>query len=861
MRTGPRLLGLALLLLPQSYTLAQTVTVTSEAGHAVFGGLTPALVQSRLAAQAALAAAQVAAPEPKPIPRTIPKSIATDPLIASGAGPRAAMAPLAMATAAAANKVAGFAGVGAGDYGFQVASTPPDTNLAVGTTQIIQWVNTSFAIFDKSGNKIAGPLAGNTLWSTLTTGPGAGCSNHNDGDPIVKWDTAADRWVMMQFVVSNGSNFLQCVAVSQTADATGAWNVYAFPYTSFPDYPKAAVWPDAYYVTFNMFNAAGTSFLGSQVCAYDRAAMLAGTAATQVCVQLSSAYGGVLPADPDGASAVAAGAPAYLLTYDNNLAQLDLWRFHPNFGGTASIDAAPIALPIAAFTPAASVPQLGSTLSLDSLSDRPMYRLAYRLRNGIESLFVTHAVATGASGQSAVRWYEVQSPATTPVLAQQGTFAPDTSLWRWMSTGAIDGAGNMAIGYSTSSSAAYPSLAVAARLATDPPNTMGSETVAIAGTGSETRSGTAYTRWGDYASMVVDPVDDSTMWFTSLYQKTSGQFAWSTWIHAFRIGMAIPTPALAASPTSLSFGAVAGQAAQSVTLSSNGTAAVTINSIALTGTNTGFSQTHTCGTLPATLAPAATCTVAITFAGSTTLVTDKLAITTDAATSPSIALSGGAAPALTLTPTSLTFATQNAGTTSSAKTVTVKNAGTAPMSSISAALTGTNAADYRATNSCKPPLAAAASCSISVKFAPAVGLGAEAATLSVTTSGGNGSVALSGTSAAVTRTVTFTPATGTPFAFGNLASGGSSTLSVATLRNTGTSSLTVATAISGSNASLYTVRSQTGSCGSTLSAGSSCQVFVRFKPTSKIATAATLTVSTNATTAPSANYPLTGTGI
>ncbi len=142
-----------------------------------------------------------------------------------------------------------IAGVGNGDYGFAPDAAPPDTNGAVGTTQYVQWVNESFAVFSKTGTLLAGPKAGNTLWSTL----GGGCATNNDGDPIVQFDKQAGRWIFTQFSVSS-SPFLQCVAVSQTSDATGAYNLYSFSYgTNFPDYPKLGVWPDAYYITFNIF--------------------------------------------------------------------------------------------------------------------------------------------------------------------------------------------------------------------------------------------------------------------------------------------------------------------------------------------------------------------------------------------------------------------------------------------------------------------------------------------------------------------------------------------------------------------------------------------------------------------------------
>src|SRR6267142_1856704 len=189
-----------------------------------------------------------------------------------------------------------FEGLGAGQYGFSVTGAPPDTNGTVGATQYVQWVNTSFAIFNKTtGALVAGPTAGNALWS----GFGGGCQTNNDGDPIVLYDQAAQRWVFSQLSVST-TPYLQCIAVSTTPDATGTYHRYSFQYNNFDDYPKMGVWPDAYYETFNMFN--GNTFVGADACAYNRAAMLAGTTATQVCFQQGSSIGGLLPSDLDGST-------------------------------------------------------------------------------------------------------------------------------------------------------------------------------------------------------------------------------------------------------------------------------------------------------------------------------------------------------------------------------------------------------------------------------------------------------------------------------------------------------------------------------------------------------------------------------
>src|SRR5207237_3702692 len=107
-----------------------------------------------------------------------------------------------------------FAGVGNGDYGFAPDAAPPDTNGVVGATQFVQWVNESFAVFNKTtGALVAGPTAGNTLWA----GFGGGCQTNNDGDPVVLYDKLAKRWVFSQFSVST-TPFLQCIAVSTSSD-------------------------------------------------------------------------------------------------------------------------------------------------------------------------------------------------------------------------------------------------------------------------------------------------------------------------------------------------------------------------------------------------------------------------------------------------------------------------------------------------------------------------------------------------------------------------------------------------------------------------------------------------------------------
>jgi hypothetical protein len=411
---------------------------------------------------------------------------------------------------------------------------PPDTNGAVGATQYVQWVNTAFAVYNKTTGALAPgfPKAGNAIWSGF---PGV-CSTSNDGDPIVQYDKLANRWIMTQFAVST-TPYTQCVAVSTTSDATGTYNRYAFSYgTQFNDYPKLGVWPDGYYISYNIFNN-GQTFAGSKVCAFDRTAMLAGAAATQQCFQLSTSFGGLLPSDLDGTTAPPAGSPNFFMNFGAN--SLNLWKFHVDFAHSANTTfTGPTNIPVAAFNAACSgggtcIPQPNTNNKLDSLADRLMYRLAYRNRAGVESLLVNHSVTVGSkrTGITSVRWYEIRTPNGTPAVFQQGTLGTSDSIHRWMGSIAMDKAGDIALGYSASSSSVAPSIRYTGRLATDALGTMQTENIIQAGIGSQT--GTLH-RWGDYSAMTVDPVDDCTFWFTSEYLRSSGSFNWNTRIASFK---------------------------------------------------------------------------------------------------------------------------------------------------------------------------------------------------------------------------------------------------------------------------------------------------------------------------------------
>jgi hypothetical protein len=338
------------------------------------------------------------------------------------------------------------------------------------------------------------------------------------------------------------------VAVSRSPDPTGAYNRYFFQFsqTQFYDYPHLGVWPDGYYLTANRFQG---NFQGSSSIVLERSAMLNGLPARYQEAQ--TGYGSPLPSDLDGANLPPAGSPNYFANLGGTT--LNLWKFHVDWANPAnSTYTGPTSLPVAAYNQLcpgtrSCVPQPNTTVGLDGLGDRLMYRLAYRNFGDHESLVVNHAVNLG-TGQAAVRWYEVRNPGT-PTLYQQGTYAPDATN-RWMGSVAMDRDGNMALGYSVSSSSVFPSIRYTGRLAGDPLGQMPQgEATLINGSGSQT--GTA-SRWGDYAMMAVDPVDDCTFWFTSEYMPTTGGAPWQTRIGSFKFpscGGTAPTATPTLAPT------------------------------------------------------------------------------------------------------------------------------------------------------------------------------------------------------------------------------------------------------------------------------------------------------------------------
>lgn len=323
-------------------------------------------------------------------------------------------------------------------------------------------------------------------------------------------------------------------------------------------------------------------------------------------------------------------------------------------------------------------------------------------------------------------------------------------------------------------------------------------------------------------------------------------------------GNASATPQAVLSPNPLAFpSTLVGTAATALpmTLSNPGTAALTITSISVTGTNaSSFGQSNNCG---ASLAAGASCTITVTFTpASTGSLSASVSVVDNATGSPhTAALTGtGTAPQSSLTLSTLTYSGTLVGTSASTQTTTLSNPGTAPLTITGISIAGTNASSFGQINTCGASLAAGATCTITVTFTPA-SAGSLSASLSIAdnATGSPQTVSLSGTGTAPQAILS-----PNPLAFPNTLVGTPATALPMTLSNPGTAPLTITSiSVTGTNASSF---GQSNNCGASLAAGATCTITVTFTPASAAALTAAISVTDSATGSPH-TAALTGTGV
>lgn len=448
---------------------------------------------------------------------------------------------------------------------------PPDSTAAVSSSHVVLGVNSA------SGSLITVTDKSNTFIASFTLSSLAGtlnCSGATRGDPQVMFDHEAQRWVLLELGVPS-TNVL-CVYLSDTADPLGNYSSFMYDFDPyFPDFPKIGLWRRAYLLTFNM-QPLGPSDSPEDMCVIDREHMLNFvptvnvTAPYMLCAasflgRLSgfgfqawtpiSAEGGPMPpqeteaANAPGIGAVfmrhvddefheAGGTPLVDFieiehwsninwtagTFSAQRYRVNVNDFDSSFSGcTASDECIP--------TPTAQ--------ELDPVREVINQRLSYRYipQTGQESVVGTFTSHANGTATARVRWFELRwstpNLMTVPKswrLFQQGTLPFQDGVHRWMGAINMDGNGTITLCYSESNGSVYPSLQVVTRLGNDPLGMMRTPLLLDAG---DVGSIIPSKRWGDYASVSIDP--DSSRYFYVTGQRSSNTYPWVVSLTRLRV--------------------------------------------------------------------------------------------------------------------------------------------------------------------------------------------------------------------------------------------------------------------------------------------------------------------------------------
>lgn len=396
--------------------------------------------------------------------------------------------------------------------------TPPDPSGAAGPNHYIQAVNTEYVVYDKTGTVLAGPFNLSSLW------PGT----NNMGDPIVMYDKHADRWFISQFQLTwFGSNFTgMLIAVSQTSDPLGSYYLYEYVFSDFPDYPKFSIWSDGYYMTSNSSRTA---------CVFERDKILAGDASAsyQLLTASSAATTGfrsVLPSDADG-DLPPNGTPCYFFNMEDDAwggvstDRLKVYEMNTDWvtpsntsiSVSKTIDTEPFDADLGPNFQ--NITQKGTNQKLDGIPGVLMYRAQFTNWVDHNTIMLSHVVDVDGDDKAGVRWYELRDQKDGDwEIYQQGTYAPQGTASRFMSSIAMNSLGDIGLAYSFCGPDDYAGIRYTGRLAGDPLGEMTRlEAVAVEGGSRQTNTN----RFGDYSHLSLDP-DGETFWYTGEYRGTGG---------------------------------------------------------------------------------------------------------------------------------------------------------------------------------------------------------------------------------------------------------------------------------------------------------------------------------------------------
>ncbi len=398
--------------------------------------------------------------------------------------------------------------------------SPNDPSGDIGTDHYLQAINaTTLAVYEKDGT-LTNTFTANTIWSSI------GFTSR--GDPIILFDQEVGRWIITEFPAGNQL----LLAISDDSDPMGGYTAYNFATPNFPDYPKFSIWDNSYVVTTNEQGPAN-----SPAYFIDRAAVIAEAATVDIQrIQLPGAAGGPgfqvdTPVDWSGLTPPNANSNPMILSLSDDAwgssaeDQIDIYSFEIDFANAANTTMSVQSLvttpydtnPCSAAGPGfACMPQLNGQ-GVDGLPETIMNQAHYRNFGGFETVILNFITdVTGGANLSGIRWMEIRRNAgeTDWSIYQEGTFAPDDGLDRFMGSMAMDGNGNIGLAYNVTSPDMFVGVRFTGRRASDPLGEMTvQEFTLVEGQNAINANG----RFGDYAHMSIDPANDRTFWFTTEY--------------------------------------------------------------------------------------------------------------------------------------------------------------------------------------------------------------------------------------------------------------------------------------------------------------------------------------------------------
>jgi hypothetical protein len=422
---------------------------------------------------------------------------------------------------------------------------PPDTEGAVGPTQIFLAVNGRCKVFDKNGVLGALNVTADNLFQSVRGGQAV-------VDPRARFDTTAvtgggggGRWIISSITIGYPNRLVLAVSDGPTISSASSFRLFGFVQDAvgtpgvelgaLADYASLGVDRNAVYLGTNQFTR--TAFVGSTGWVIRKSSVLGTgpivvTPFRQICTP--NGVGLVTPMGVDNNDP----APqfGFFIGTDGQFRGRLVLRRVTNAATTPTISSN-INLTVPTTTGPLDVPAFGSNAPLSAIDDRLIGAKIHRDRNSnARTLWTAHHFevdstgrASDSGGRNGVRWYQIRDFNTSPALVQSGTlFDPATNApkYYWMGSVAMSGQGHAAIGASVASASDRAGVAVAGRLRSDTPGATQAPTLAQAGIGEyNAQTDVQSQRWGDYSHVVVDPADDQTMWAFQEYCDTDNSWA------------------------------------------------------------------------------------------------------------------------------------------------------------------------------------------------------------------------------------------------------------------------------------------------------------------------------------------------